>query len=237
MKIGYKISVVALCLAIVAVMVFAPIIFISAKSVAVQTLLLIGQYKGHENVNELVENNGGVAPDHIKFEVAVADFFGDKLNLIGNMLDEAGSEKTEAAKEQLQRFAGPAVTLLISFALIAVVAVLTAIFAIVAKDNRKVIFSSMAGIGLAFMVKYSFETIAEPFLNGEVTLASLAQSFWVTLLGNIDSFKIDTAFWAIPIIFGAIILFTVFYNYTLPEKEKAKRLEIIGEAVAEVKSK
>ncbi len=237
MKIGYKISVVALSLAIVAIMVFAPIVFVSAKSVAIQTLVLIGQYKDNSVVNEIMEENDGASLDHIKFELAIADLFSDELSFIQDMLDEAGNEKTEQAMEQLQRFAGPAVTLLISFGLLAISAIITAIFAIFAKDNRKVIFSSMAGIGLAFMVNYSFETISAPFLNGEVTLASLAQSFWVTLLGDIDAFKIDTAFWFIPIIFGVIIVGTVFYNYTLPQKEKTARLELIGEVPVEVEKK
>ena len=114
--------------------------------------------------------------------------------------------------------------------LIALCAVVTAIFAIVAKDNRKVIYSCVAGMGLSLIFKECFAAIAEPILDGTVSIATLMDSAWGDLIGEFEKFTLTTNFWFIPAIFGAIILWTVIYNYTLPDKEKRERKLMLGEA-------
>ncbi len=235
MKTAYKLVSAALAVAIIFIMIFVPIVYIGAQSVAAQLLVYFGQTKDNDIANEIVENNGGEVPDRVGLDFSVADLFGEDADLIKDLIANSDSDKSEAVKEQLQRFISPGVTFIICFVLLAVCAVLTVIFAFAAKDNRKVIFSSMAGIGMSFMVKYSFETIAEPFLNGKITISSLIQSFWGAFIGDIDVFKLDKGFWFIPVIFGVIILWTLFYNYTLPEKEKAQRRAMLGEEIVEVK--
>ena len=80
------------------------------------------------------------------------------------------------------------------------------------------------------MANEAFEAIAAPVLDGTVSLATLMGSVWGGLIGNIDTFSLLSNFWFIPAIFGAIILWTVLYNYTLPENEKRERKLMLGEA-------
>ncbi len=235
MKIGYKVISAALAIAILAVMVFAPMVTIGAKSVAAQLLVYLAQVKDNEQANQIVEDNDGEVPDRIEIPVSIAGFLTEDSDLISAISELGDGDKTEAVKEQLQRFISPGVTFLISFALMAICAVVVLIFAIFAKDNRKVIFASMAGIGVSFVAKYSFEIIAEPFLTGKVTLASILQTFWAVFIGDIDKFELDTGFWVVPVIFGVIIVFTMLYNYTLPADQKKARREMLGEEIVEVK--
>ncbi len=150
MKIAYKVVAAALAIAIIVAMIFVPVVYIRAKSIAAQALVYLSQMKDSEAANEIIEKNGGNIPEHMALDVSVYSLFTEYADFL-DLIDE--SDDSSSAVEKLEKLISPAVTFLISFALIAVCAVLTAVFAIGAKDNRKVIFSSMAGIGMSFMVK------------------------------------------------------------------------------------
>ncbi len=237
MKIGYKIVAAVMAVCVIAVLVFAPLISLRAKSTALQILGFIGQLSKNEEITQLMEKNDGKLPEYLTMEVSISDFFSGEASTITEMISSFATDQTEQTMARLQRFIAPGLALLVSLALIAVCAILIVIFAFAAKDNRKVIFTSMAGIGMCFMVKYCFETIATPILNGEVTLESLSGSFWMSLIAEVTDFGINSVFWFIPVIFGAIILWTVLYNYTLPEKDKLQRKIMLGEATQEVPEK
>lgn len=129
----------------------------------------------------------------------------------------------------------PLLTFVTVLGILAIIGLLTAIFAIACKDNRKVIYTSVWGLGFSVILTLAFDAIANPILDGTYSLASmLGDSFLGGLLGNailtVDKFELTTVFWFIPVLFALIIVWTVCYNYTLPEEQKQERKLMLGES-------
>lgn len=219
MKYVYKIVAALGALAIVPVLLFTKIFYFNMSSIAVQLLAYIAQATGKTNI---LEQTGGKTP------TGMADIlsFYDLYNMFGGF---SGSGDRTAA-EVLGGVFTPVVLFAVVSLMVVICAIVTAILAIVVKNNRKVIYSGIVGIGLSFMLNCIFEDIAAPVIEGTVSLSTLLDSMWAGLLGNFDDLALSTNFWFIPAIFGAIILWTVLYNYTLPEKEKKERKLMLGEA-------
>ena len=219
MKYVYKIVAALGALAIVPVLLFTKIFYFNMSSIAVQLLAYIAQATGKTNI---LEQTGGKTP------TGMADIlsFYDLYNMFGGF---SGSGDRTAA-EVLGGVFTPVVLFAVVSLMLVICAIVTAILAIVVKNNRKVIYSGIVGIGLSFMLNCIFEDIAAPVIEGTVSLSTLLDSMWAGLLGNFDDLALSTNFWFIPAIFGAIILWTVLYNYTLPEKEKKERRLMLGEA-------
>ncbi len=219
MKYVYKIVAALGALAIVPVLFFTKIFYFSMSSIALQLLAYIAQATGKTNI---LEQTGGKTPTGIADTFSFYDIYGMLGDLSGN------GDRT------LQETLGGVFTPVVLFAVVALMlvicAIVTAVLAIIVKNNRKVIYSSIVGIGLSFMLSCIFKDIAAPVIEGTVSLSTLLDSMWAGLLGNIDEVSLSTNFWFIPAIFGGIILWTVLYNYTLPEKEKRERKLMLGEA-------
>ncbi len=222
MKYVYKIIAAIGALAIIPVLLFTKIFYYDMSSIAVQLLVYIAQATGNNSLDDIIAQNGGNAPTGIADTLSYYDLYDIFAGFAGS------GDRT--LQETLGGVFTPVVLFAVVSLMVVICAVVTAILAIVVKNNRKVIYSSVVGIGLSVMLSCIFEDIAAPVIEGTVSLSTLLDSMWAGLLGNIDELSLSTNFWFIPAIFGAIILWTVLYNYTLPEKEKRERKLMLGEA-------
>ena len=230
MKYVYKIVAAVVALAVIVAAICLPLVYISFESLVPSVLLTIGAYLKNDAATELLESTNGELPTGIAENIAIKDILSPSTNSIAEILSDLGSETSETITEALKTVITPAIVLGIVFALILICAIVTAVIAIVAKDNRKVIYSAVTGIGLSLMLPEAFEAVAAPFLNGEITLATLSGSPLASLLGTVAKLEITSTFWFIPIIFACVIVWTILYNATLPEEEKRERKLMLGEA-------
>lgn len=230
MKYVYKIVAAVATLAVIIAAICLPLVYISFESLVPSVLLTIGAYLKNDAATELLESTNGELPTGIAENIAIKDILSPSTNSIAEILSDLGSETSETITEALKTVITPAIVLGIVFALILICAIVTAVIAIVAKDNRKVIYSAVTGIGLSLMLPEAFEAVAAPFLNGEITLATLSGSPLASLLGTVAKLEITSTFWFIPIIFACVIVWTILYNATLPEEEKRERKLMLGEA-------
>ena len=230
MKYVYKIVAAVVALAVIVAAICLPLVYISFESLVPSVLLTIGAYLKNDAATELLESTNGELPTGIAENIAIKDILSPSTNSIAEILSDLGSETSETITEALKTVITPAIVLGIVFALILICAIATAVIAIVAKDNRKVIYSAVTGIGLSLMLPEAFEAVAAPFLNGEITLATLSGSPLASLLGTVAKLEITSTFWFIPIIFACVIVWTILYNATLPEEEKRERKLMLGEA-------
>ena len=232
MKLGYKIVAAVISLLVIVVLVFAPLVYVGLESAAAQLLVTIGQYAGNETANEII-NEYGQVPDHIGIDISLASIFDDDAKGTAELIKAFSDGDTTQTMKALEPVIAPAITFALVLVLLVVCSIVTAVLAFAVKDNRKVIGSAVTGAFLSLMVPPCFKAIAVPFLDGTITLSKLAGSSWVSLIGEIDAVELSSVFYAVPIIFVAVILWTALYNYTLPADEKKKRLKMIGEADAE----
>ena len=115
-----------------------------------------------------------------------------------------------------------------AFLLIVACAIVTVVLAFACKDNRKVIASSFAGIASSLMFVMLFDNTVAPFVSGTISLADFMDSFLAPFIAQVEEISIAPIFYIIPALFGFIALWTVLYNATLPDKEKAERMKMIG---------
>ena len=223
MKYVYKIVAALGALSVLPMIVFLENIYFKLTSTALSAVFYIGQLLGNETITQAIKDNNGVVPEAMADTVSLYEIY----DLVATF---STSEGDGSLIEKFQALISPLITSGVVLALIAICAIVTAIFAFVVKDNRKVIYSSIAGIGLSLMFSECFEGVAAPILNGTISISTLMESVWGGLIGNIEEFSLTTNFWFIPAVFGAIILWTVLYNYTLPESEKRERKLMLGEA-------
>ena len=232
MKLTYKLVSAALAIIIIAVIVFTPLVYVRIESLATQLLVTIGNYAENQAAQDILNEKGQV-PDHIGIEISIAGLFGDDAQGTAELVSALSDETNTAAMEAIEPLIAPLITFVAVLAVLVICAIVTAVLAFAAKDNRKVICSGVAGVFLSLMVPQCFKAISTPLLNGDITLAKIAGSSWISLLGDIDGVELVSTFWAVPVVFGIIILWTLLYNYTLPADEKKKRLVMIGEAEEE----
>lgn len=230
MKYVYKIVAAVAALAVIVVAICAPLVFIRIESLIPSVLLTIGQYFDVDSVDEIVGNTGGELPSGISEDIAIIDIFSPQNGSIAEIFANIDIEISDAVSKIIESILAPAITLAIVFGLILICAIVTVVIAIVAKDNRKVIYSAIIGIGLSLMLPEAFEAVAAPFLNGEISLATLSGLTLASLLGTVSNLELTSTFWFIPIIFACIIVWTILYNATLPEEEKRERKLMLGEA-------
>lgn len=222
MKYVYKIVAALGALSILPMIVFLEDIYFKITSTALSAIFYIGQLLGKESITQFIEDNNGVVPEAIGDNISLYDLY----SLFSGFTSSGDNSETF---EKFEVLISPLITSGIALVLIAICAVVTAILAFVMKDNRKVIYSSIAGIGLSLVFKECFEGVAAPILEGTVSISTLMESLWGSLIGTFDELCLNTSFWFIPAVFGFIILWTVLYNYTLPAKEKKERKLMLGE--------
>ena len=216
MKYVYKIVAALGAISIIPMLGFLRIFYYKASSVAVQLLALIGNIKGHD-----IGTEGNNLPENIADTMSVYD--------LTQFLDLSESFNGENMAGKFDLIIVPGIVLGIIAVMIVICAIVTAIFALACKNNRMVIYSSVCGIGLTFMFSKAFESFAAPFLDQSISLSTLLDSVWASFLGELKVLTLTNEFWFIAVVFAAIILWTVLYNYTLPENEKKERKLMLGE--------
>ena len=189
----------------------------SSPTMALLTQILAG--KGLESAQKVLAENGGTAPQFIEDSTSFYNI-GDLLYMFK---DSAGSNPA------FDTLKPAAITLVIIAILIAVIAIVTAVLAFVAKDNRKVYYSSLAGIGASVMFKFAFESLTAPLVDGTISVSDIIQSSIGAFIAKAEVIELSTAFYAIPALFLCVMVWTFIYNYTLPDKEKAERKKFIDE--------
>ncbi len=223
MKYVYKIVAALGALATIPIMFFSNTLYYKVSSFAVQLLSFIGQIKGTDTIAEILKQNGGTLPTSMADSTSLYDIF----NLFSSA--EGLMNNSNVNSESAEILITPAIVFAVIIVLIIVCAIVTAILALVTKNNRKVIYSGIVGIGLCLMLNSAFDAIAEPLIEQTVSISSLTGAWWGGLIGQVETLTLTTNFWFIPAVFGAIILWTVLYNYTLPENEKKERKLMLGE--------
>ena len=223
MKYVYK-AISAICaLAVLPLLIFAPIIYYYVSSIALQGLFTLAELMGSEAYKNAMDKFDlttvpeGVADTFSLYKIAeLVERFGDKAGM--------DSEVLEKVEFMIPGF----FAMLAAFIGIAVCAIVTVVLAIACKDNRKVIASSIAGITFSLLFVELFDNLVAPILSGEISLSTFFNSLFASLLGEVEKLEISSTFYFIPAIFGFIIFWTVIFNATLPEKEKAERKKMIG---------
>lgn len=221
MKYVYKIVAALGALSVIPMLGFLKIFYYKASSVAVQILAFIANMKGNADMKEILAENGGNLPQNIADTMSVYDLV--------SLLDFSQGFSGEGAGDKFDLIVVPGIVLGIVAVLIVICAIVTAILAFAAKNNRMVIYSSVCGIGLTFMFSKAFEAVAAPFLDQSISLSTILDSMWASFLGELEVMTLTNEFWFIAVVFLAVIIWTVLYNITLPEDEKKERKLMLGE--------
>ncbi len=230
LKYAYKIVAAICALAVIVAAIFLPLVYISFESLLPSVLLVLGSYLKNDATAEILESTNGEIPRSISENIAIKDIFSPNVNSIAEAISGLGKDVPETAAAAIEALLPPVITFVVVLALILICALITAIIAIVTKNNRNVIYSSITGIGLCLMLPETFEAVAAPFINGDISLSTLSGSALLSLLGTVSKLELTSTFWFIPIIFACVILWTILYNATLPENEKRERKIMLGEA-------
>ena len=221
MKYVYKIVAALGALSVIPMLGFLKIIYYKASSVAVQILAFIANLRGNADMEEILAENGGNLPENIADTMSIYD--------LASLLDFSQGFSSDAVGDKFDLLIVPGIVLGIIAAMLVICAIVTAVFAFAAKNNRMVIYSSVCGIGLTFMFSKAFEAVAAPFLDQSISLSTIFDSMWASFLGEIEVITLTNEFWFIAVVFLAVIIWTVLYNITLPENEKKERKLMLGE--------
>ena len=221
MKYVYKIVAALGALSVIPMLGFLKIIYYKASSVAVQILAFIANLRGNADMEEILAENGGNLPENIADTMSIYDLV--------SLLDFSQGFSSDAVGDKFDLLIVPGIVLGIIAAMLVICAIVTAVFAFAAKNNRMVIYSSVCGIGLTFMFSKAFEAVAAPFLDQSISLSTIFDSMWASFLGEIEVMTLTNEFWFIAVVFLAVIIWTVLYNITLPENEKKERKLMLGE--------
>lgn len=221
MKYVYKIVAALGALSVIPMLGFLKIIYYKASSVAVQILAFIANLRGNADMEEILAENGGNLPENIADTMSIYD--------LASLLDFSQGFSSDAVGDKFDLLIVPGIVLGVIAVMLVICAIVTAIFAFAAKNNRMVIYSSVCGIGLTFMFSKAFEAVAAPFLDQSISLSTILDSAWASFLGEIEVMTLTNEFWFIAVAFLAVIIWTVLYNITLPENEKKERKLMLGE--------
>lgn len=231
MKIGYKLITAIIAVLVIAVLITVPFARIACESTLVQIIGAIGQVKENDAINETIKNNNGELPQYLKEEIRIMDFLNPDGDTIVSVIVTAVDNFTddETKNPELEKLVAPAITMVVCAVIIVACAIAMLVVAFT-KNNRRVIYAAISGIGASLMFTYTFSAITYPFVNGDLSFASVFQSSLASFIAKVAIFETAPSFYMVPVLFGVAILFTVLYNYTLPEKEKKARKEMLGEA-------
>lgn len=222
MKYVYRIVSAICALAVLPITVFSPMIYYYFSSTALQSVFTLGQLLGSETFTNAMEEFGlDTAPTGMANNVSVYDLI-ELVRRFGGLVDSG--EVSEAVATVIPSF----IAMIIAIAFTFITAIAIVVLAFACKDNRKVIAASFAGIGFSLMIRMLFENTVSPFVNGEITITDFIDNAWASLIAEVEIITLNSMFYFIPAMFGFIALWTILYNATLPEKEKAERQKMIG---------
>ena len=220
MKYVYKIISAICSIVILPAMIFSPMIYYHITSVALQGILTLAQMWGSQSLEAAMK----------KYDLTqIPDGIADTLSVseVVEIVNRFSDGKMEP-NEKLDFLLPSLYVMIAAFALIAICAVVTAVLAIVCKDNRKVIASSLAGVGFSLFFVMTFESFIAPIVSGQIDMSAFIDAFWASFIAQVEEVSLAPMFYMIPCLFGFVALWTMLYNATLPEKEKEKRMKMIG---------
>ncbi len=222
MKYVYKIISAISSLAVLPAIVFSPIIYYYFSSVALQGAFALVELFNKGSMQEYLDKyNLDSVPTGISDTMSLYDLFDLVMQFSG--MGDSGDflSKIEVMVPSLIATAA-------AFILTVVCAIVTAVLAIACKDNRKVIASSFAGIGMSLLTAMLIENTVSPLVSGAISMTDFIDAFWASLIAQVEEISVAPMFYMIPALFGFVALWTILYNATLPEKEKAERMKMIG---------
>jgi hypothetical protein len=222
MKYVYKIISAVSSLAVLPAIVFSPIIYYYFSSVALQGAFALVELFNKGSMQEYLDKyNLDSVPTGISDTMSLYDLFDLVMQFSG--MGDSGEilSKIEIMIPSLIATAA-------AFILTVVCAIVTAVLAIACKDNRKVIASSFAGIGMSLLTVMLIENTVSPLVSGAISMTDFIDAFWASLIAQVEEISVAPMFYMIPALFGFVALWTILYNATLPEKEKAERMKMIG---------
>lgn len=222
MKLVYKI-VSALCaVAVLPAMVFSPIIYYYVSSVALQGIFTLAELMNSGTIQKyLDEYNMESVPTGISDTLSLYDL-ADVVSRFG------GNGDSSKILDAIDIMIPSLIATGIAWVFVVICAIITVVFAFACKDNRKVIASSLAGLGFSLMVPMLIENTVSPLVSGAINMNSFIDTFWASLIAEVEEISVAPMYYLIPALFGFIVLWTVLYNATLPDKEKAERKKMIG---------
>lgn len=130
-------------------------------------------------------------------------------------------ENSSGIPEALKPYIAPLVTAIVFYLIIAVFAVLTAVFAVAYKKRTPACYAAIFGIAFTQMFTIAFNSLLKPFVDGTVSLATIFNAWWLGMIIGIEHIRLSSAFFYIYMLFAAVLIFTAAYSITEP-KESAK---------------
>ena len=227
MKYVYKIVCAILAVVVISIVFFSPIIGVRLYSQTASLIFSIAVQNGDEDmVEKYIENNGEI-PEHISETTSLYDIaFGDTNTFLSGFLRYFDVENNE----ELKVLVAPTIAFGVAIVAVVLCALAVIVFGLFSKNNRRVIYSCIAGIGSSLLAFECFEVIEDMFVSGRITLETITQEWWMGMLGDIVNFELLEPMTAIPIIFAVVIVWTLIYNYTLTPEQKRERKLMLGEA-------
>ena len=203
MKYVYKIISAICSILILPAMFFSPTIYYHITSVALQGILTLAQMWGSKSLEAAMkEYDLTQIPDGIADTLSVSEV----IKIINRFSD--GEMKPN---EKLEFLLPSLYVMIAAFALIAICAVVTAVLAIA-----------------SWFFTMTFEAFVAPIVSGQLDMSAFIEAFWASFIAQVEEVSLAPMFYMIPCLFGFVALWTILYNATLPEKEKAKRMKMIG---------
>ena len=222
MKYVYKIISAVSSLAVLPAMVFSPMIYYYISSVALQGVFTLAQLVGSDALaNAMKEYGWENVPKGISGTLSMYDI-GDFVVQFGG--EGSSDEFLKTVEMMIPSLLATAIAMVFTI----VCAVVTVVLAFACKDNRKVIASSIAGAGFSLMVPMLIENTVSPLVSGAINMTDFIDAFWASFIAEVEEVSVTSIYYLIPALFACIALWTILYNATLPDKEKAERLKMIG---------
>lgn len=227
MKYVYKIICAVIAAVVIGVIAFSPILGIRLQSdwVAIGQAQAIN--KGDVDMAMKYLENDGQLSEYVSETTSLYEmFFGDT----GQFFTAFSSLFNLAENKAVQILVAPAIAFAISLVFTVLCALAVIIFGIFAKNNRKVIYSCIAGIASYFLMIENFAVIEEIMTSGRLSLVDITQQWYMSFFGEIVNFELLEPITVIPFLFGAVIVWTLLYNYTLTPAQKRERKLMLKEA-------
>lgn len=114
---------------------------------------------------------------------------------------------------------------LISFALVLVIALVTVVVSLASKAKLPRIILSGAGIGALIFLKSSFDALVVPITSGKVTMGSLLDIPWLGLITKIEVINLSGGWVMMVMLFAAVILWNVSYILTSDKENTNKKVK------------
>lgn len=227
MKYVYKIVCAVLAAVVIGIVCFSPMVGIRIHSEIAGLLEGNAIEAGNVEMAEKYLENDGELADHISETTSLYDLaFGDT----GDFFTAFASLVNLAENKAVQILVAPIIAFAISLGFTVLCALAVIVFGIFAKNNRKVIYSGISGIASYFLMVANFAVIEEIMISGRLSLSDITQQWYMSMLGEVVNFELLEPVGLIPFLFGAVIVWTLLYNYTLTPAQKRERKLMLKEA-------